>query len=87
MAELAIRLPDPNPVASSLDVLARLGTARLEAMGVDWRPMAAAHALDLEAAPVDGARIPTHHEHAFLADAARASRDPLFCWRLGDMSL
>ena len=35
MAELAIRLPDPNPGASSLDVLARLGTAQLEAMGVD----------------------------------------------------
>ncbi|MFO1037607.1 MAG: AraC family transcriptional regulator ligand-binding domain-containing protein [Geminicoccaceae bacterium] len=87
MAELAIRLPDPNPGASSLDVLARLGTAQLEAMGVDWRPIAAAHALDLEAAPVEGIRIPTHDEHAFLAEAARASRDPLFSWRLGDMSL
>lgn len=78
---------DRDPTATSLDVLARRAAHRLQRASVNWRPIAAAHGLDLESEAVDGARIPTHREFAFLEEAADASRDPLFAWNLGDLSL
>ncbi|MFO1037340.1 MAG: AraC family transcriptional regulator ligand-binding domain-containing protein [Geminicoccaceae bacterium] len=87
MSEFTLYHLDCEPSTCSLDVLARLAATRLERIGVDWRPMAAAHGLDLDGEPIEGTRIPTRREHAFLEDAARASGDPLFAWKLGDISI
>ncbi|MFO1037614.1 MAG: AraC family transcriptional regulator ligand-binding domain-containing protein [Geminicoccaceae bacterium] len=87
MPEPCVRVPVGGPPASSLDILARLATARLDATGVDWRPIAATHGLALGDEPRPEMRIPTRREHAFLEEAAEASRDPLFLWRLGDLSI
>ncbi|MFO1038678.1 MAG: AraC family transcriptional regulator ligand-binding domain-containing protein [Geminicoccaceae bacterium] len=87
MVELAVRPPASNPAATSLETVARLAAARLESLGIKWRPMAARHGLTLADEPVDGQRISTCQENAFLEEAAQASRDGLFAWRLGDMRL
>lgn len=87
MTELSVPRLDHDPAATSLDVLARLAAGRLDGAGVNWRAIAAAHGLKLDGEAVEGARIPTDREFAFLEDSAKASGDPLFAWKLGDMSV
>lgn len=87
MPEIRVRPPDPKPHATSLAVLARRVAAELEANGVNWRPIAAAHGLTLDSATAEGARIPTSRERAFMSEASSALQDPLLAWRLGDLSI
>lgn len=87
MADFAVRPCEPNPAATSLDVLVRLAAVHLGNLGANWRAMASRHELNLDGEAAEGQRIPTRLEHAFLDEAALASRDGLFSWRLGDLRL
>lgn len=87
MAEPSVRPPRPHPEAKSLDTLSRLCAARLESVGVDWRPIAARHGLRLDGDAVEGTYVPTAREQAFLAEAALASRDLRFDWDLGELHM
>lgn len=87
MAPVLIEVGRLDPLATSEDLIARRCARELESRGLDWRPLARAHGLDLAQPRLPGMRILVQGADAFLREAARLADDPRLGWKLGDVDL